>query len=353
MIDHIPHLEELIYEHGKEGLEEVIKIVSNAYNDSLEISLKYDGAPSIFFGVTGKGRKPFIATKSLLNKKPIFFTNATDILKHYSDKNPELGKKLIGVFCNITSLISTSIRANVWQGDLLYWPGLIENEMFGYYKTFRPNVIKYKTKYNNLVNEYGIAVHSRYAYGENRHDISDEENFKNMIHLDYINNSMMYMYINNMDFWGTVGRVKVKSDLQKVGLDLILSESERLLNMKGSDEFFSTLQIHSKELKQRYNRYIRTGQILNLPDSVFSKKLEAFELGLVDALKEFKNMLISDFEKGSLTTYVNYHDNPNKNIPVKHEGFVVDTKFGKAKIVDRHEFSAINFSDKYIRGWQK
>jgi hypothetical protein len=70
---------------------------------------------------------------------------------------------------------------------------------------------------------------------------------------------------------------------------------------------------------------------------------------IVDA----KHMIVRKLEKvDGLKTLLK----TNKGFEVTgQEGFVAIDRYGKnaLKLVDRLQFSAANFSDKYIKGWQK
>ena len=74
---------------------------------------------------------------------------------------------------------------------------------------------------------------------------------------------------------------------------------------------------------------------------------------LYNLLIDAKHMLIGKLDRAkSIGTFLRTKDGYEVT---KQEGFVAIDRMGKnaVKLVDRLEFSNANFSDRYIKGWQK
>ena len=65
---HLEHPEDSILTLGKEGAVDVIKFLKSKRN---QISVKYDGAPAVVYGVNPENGRFFVGTKSVFNKKKI------------------------------------------------------------------------------------------------------------------------------------------------------------------------------------------------------------------------------------------------------------------------------------------
>jgi hypothetical protein len=87
---HMEHIEDAIFNEGSKGtveairfLESVTEMLTGNSKSSVNITVKWDGAPAVFAGVNPENGKFFVGSKSIFNKTPkINYTNA-DIDKNH------------------------------------------------------------------------------------------------------------------------------------------------------------------------------------------------------------------------------------------------------------------------------
>lgn len=88
---HMEHIEDAIFNEGSKGtveairfLESVTDMLSGNSKSSVNITVKWDGAPAVFAGVNPENGKFFVGSKSVFNKTTpkINYTNA-DIDKNH------------------------------------------------------------------------------------------------------------------------------------------------------------------------------------------------------------------------------------------------------------------------------
>ena len=65
---HLEHPEDSILNKGKDGALNILKFFKDK---SSELSVKYDGAPAIVWGINPENGKFFVGTKSVFNKVKI------------------------------------------------------------------------------------------------------------------------------------------------------------------------------------------------------------------------------------------------------------------------------------------
>jgi hypothetical protein len=160
-LKHLDHLEDMPLLRGASGFRKAFmvahalhKYMSWRYgvrSNYVNVSTKFDGAPSVVFGVNPDNGKFFVATKSAWNKTPKLNYDAEDIV-HNHGHSPELCMKL--QHCLIW-LPKTLRDKAVYQGDFLF---------HGATPTFQPNLIRYTavTPIKHMKYKLGIAVHTRY-----------------------------------------------------------------------------------------------------------------------------------------------------------------------------------------------
>ena len=78
---HLEHPEDSILNQGKEG---ALSILNFLKDKSSELSVKYDGAPAIVWGINPENNKFFVGTKSVFNKVKVKINyNHYDIEVHH------------------------------------------------------------------------------------------------------------------------------------------------------------------------------------------------------------------------------------------------------------------------------
>ena len=286
---HLEHPEDMI-------LEGNIKVFDALY-ETAHLSLKIDGAPAVVFGTHPENGKFFVGTKSVFNKKKdmICYT-IEDVFKKYDRKTHY-------------SLMRVLIKC------ILYLPkvdGIIQADFIGMggSNIYRPNTLEYH--FPEIVKEKIIlAPHTFYK--------------TNTTLLDAVAKPLVTHLTDNENVrWiqPTVDRVFEGQEPRKVDTDKVT---------------FLTAK-EAKIAKTAINQLIK--------DDVELSDYNLFEIlgcnhlvNLYQLILEIKQDLMDSFiVYGSPKCYVD-------GIEIKGEGFVMTTKYGIIKLVDREEFAYANFNN--------
>ena len=152
------HIEDSIIYNGYKSaasaitaLEEIAKPFSNDDQHSLRASVKWDGAPAVFFGYLPFGNNEFfVATKGLFGKtRAKYFTSATMI--DLDDKvSAGLADKLKVALEVLPKVTPNTKAGTIYQGDILYTPSSLKyskDKASGRdFIEFHPNTIAYKRR---------------------------------------------------------------------------------------------------------------------------------------------------------------------------------------------------------------
>ena len=113
-------------------------MLSGSSRSSVNMTVKWDGAPAIFAGKDPEDDKFFVAKKSVFNEKPLLYKSVKEI-QDAAELSGTLKSKFTVSFTEFSKL---GIK-DVLQGDLMY-TGLDSNVIDGEkYYTFQPNTIVY------------------------------------------------------------------------------------------------------------------------------------------------------------------------------------------------------------------
>ena len=286
---HLEHPEDMI-------LEGNVKVFDALY-ETAHLSLKVDGAPAVVFGTHPENGKFFVGTKSVFNKKKdMICYSVEDVFKKYDRQTHD---SLIRVLVNC----------------LLYLPkidGIIQADFIGVggSNIYRPNTLEYH--FPEIVTEKIIlAPHTKYTTDSTL--------------LECVAKPLVTHLIDTKDVkWiqPTVDRVFDGAEPPKINTD----------NVK-----FLTAK-EAKEAKTAINKLIKDG--VELSDYNLFEILGCNHLAnLYQLLIEIKDELIDTFI---------VHDSPKcyvEGIQIKGEGFVMTTKYGIIKLIDRPEFAYANFNN--------
>ena len=171
-LKHITHAEDRPLMHGSEGFEHAHGALMQAHAHmkakakSSNLTMKYDGSPSIVFGHHPKSGKFFVATKSAFNKNPKINHTDADIEKNHGHA-PGLVKTLKHA---LKHLPKVAPKTGVYQGDLMHHAEnktLHEDYLAEASKvSFTPNTITYTAKGDEAKkiakSKVGVVVHQQY-----------------------------------------------------------------------------------------------------------------------------------------------------------------------------------------------
>ena len=169
---HLEHLEDEILNFGIAGgrssinfLQALRDMFAGRSGSSLNVTVKWDGAPAVIAGPHPETGKFFVATKSLFRKRKAdtaaYYTNA-DINR---DKSGQLASKLQVALAEFSKLGMTEIL----QGDLMFTDDVSSMDIDGEsYYTFTPNTIMYAVAKNSQLGnqikaaKIGVVWHTTY-----------------------------------------------------------------------------------------------------------------------------------------------------------------------------------------------
>lgn len=369
-LKHLEHAEDHIIHGGHEGvmhahdtLADVADFLSGKKSKT-RITQKFDGAPSIVFGINPDNGRFFVSTKSAFNKTPKLAYNDKDIEEMFGHA-PGLEKKLKIAIKELKKVMPK--EGGVYQGDVMYSKDDIAEED-GKLK-FTPNTITYGAKADSAAgrrvaaSQFGVVVHTRYT-GKSMADMKasfdvDQSKFKkdpdvNMISPEVSGEGKMpaiskSQYDKSMKaaaelmsgiHHDTLDKLKLQDVLIKThinqhvraGTSITVKSYLKYLEEKMKKEVDSVKTEAAKEKKRQY--YQERIDAVNQNKEEFEKvfKLHAAVQKAKDALVQGLAQVPGEFE----TTI--------GGKPVKPEGFVAIRNGRPTKLVDRAEFSAANFA---------
>ena len=168
---HLSHLEDRILEAGADGgraainfLRSLRDMMAGESRSSVNMTLKWDGAPAIFAGVDPSDGKFFVAKKSVFNVKPLLYKTEQEI-----DDG--------GLSSSLTSKFKVALKefrklgmTDVLQGDLMFTDDIEKQTIEGVqYHTFQPNTIVYAVPIDSdlgrTINraKIGVVWHTTYS----------------------------------------------------------------------------------------------------------------------------------------------------------------------------------------------
>ena len=137
---------------------------------SVNVTVKWDGAPAVFAGINPENKKFFVGTKGVFNKNPKVNYTESDIDVNHS--SPGLNSKLKVALKYLPKLGIT----DVLQGDMLFTNDDLSTETIDgkSYITFQPNTIVYAVPKESASKiekaKMGIVWHTTYS-GEKLEDM--------------------------------------------------------------------------------------------------------------------------------------------------------------------------------------
>jgi hypothetical protein len=385
---HLEHIEDEIINKGTVGAQQAIsilremgKMLSGDTGAGVSVTTKWDGAPAVVCGIDPADGKFFVGTKSVFNKNdPKICKSVEDVNKLYSGA---LAQKLIASY----NLLKECGIKGVLQGDLMFTDDKKTETIQGErYTTFRPNTITYAAKVGSKMEreisaaQLGIVFHTKYN-GDSLPTMTSSFNVKDS---DF--KASNGVWIQKAEFKNIGNAASFTSgELQKYNAAVNKAEGSAK-QTKGVLDFIQsgkrTLQIDT-EFKKFFNNYVKAGQSIPSVEKAytdFSKHLEKEYKKQIDKLKTQKSQdrkmaelleHLDNYQKMQnqfkmlIATYMNLA--VAKNILVDKmkkisrlnlfvatssgdyevttpEGFVAISGKSAVKLIDRLEFSRLNFT---------
>ena len=167
---HLEHLEDEIINYGVTGgraainfLQSLRDMLAGASRSSVNMTVKWDGAPAIFAGIDPEDGKFFVAKKSVFNVSPKLYKTNAEI-------DADVSGALVSKFKIALKEFSKLGIKGVLQGDLMFTDDVDTTTIDGTkYYTFQPNTIVYAvpvdSKLGNIIKKakIGIVWHTTYS----------------------------------------------------------------------------------------------------------------------------------------------------------------------------------------------
>ena len=394
---HMTHIEDMVLDGGVKGARDAINalrslrdMLSGNSNKSIDVTVKWDGAPAVFAGEDPETGEFFVAKKGIFAKNPKIYKSHEDI---DADTSGDLNKKLKLAFDNLKDL---GIKG-VIQGDFMFDAADLKTENIDgkSYIVFHPNTIAYAVPSDSDIAKQikkakiGIVWHTTYS-GATFENMQAEFGKEIVTKLKSSPNVWMVDAVLP-DLSGTATMTaketaEVTQKLSEAGKIFNKIASSTLKTIETNKEINSLINIYNNSkiranekitdtrkhvlglimwTQSRYEAEIEKrkseagkqkkqaelDEIMKFFDKANQKNLQlVFELqnSIVDA----KQIIINKLNTlSNISTFVKTQSGFRATNP---EGFVaIDRlKGGAVKLVDRLEFSANNFSKDIIKGWE-
>lgn len=379
---HLQHVEDLIFINGISGARSIFAYIAATRDmvkghapKAINISQKWDGAPSIVAGYDPADGKFFVAKKGVFNKTPIVYKSHGEIDASVSGDLNEL------FHVAFDALRAVKINTTAIQGDFLFTSNrlkqiTIEGES---YVAFHPNTIVYAVPSNSGLAddiyraEMGVVWHTSYS-GKSLTQLSARYN----AHITGSLSKSSSVWMVDAVFQNQAGFATMTAK-QTAIVNANLSQAGRILNTIPSKQL-NAIGVNDRALEtvlQFNNSAVRAGDWLASPSRMAIRLMDyahsnlttpkgklalqpIAEMGLsnlaavysfVAEITKAKILLTQQLDKLSMTgTFVQTSEGYRVTTT---EGYVAaDILSNQAvKLVDRLEFSAHNFSPDIIKGW--
>ena len=397
---HLEHLEDEIINYGVDGgraainfLRSLRDMLAGASRSSVNMTVKWDGAPAIFAGIDPEDGKFFVAKKSVFNVNPKLYKTDAEI-------DTDLSGALVGKFKVALSELSKLGIKDVLQGDLMFTDDVETTKIEGEsYYTFQPNTIVYAVPLDSKLGKIirrakiGIVWHTTYTG-----DALQDMKAKFGVNISGLNTPTS-VWMDDATYKDTSGKstftseetVKVTAVLSQVGKTFQRISGPKLRSFIALQESM-TGNLAGASLKTYNNSKVRAGEKISNPgahakgyekwvtdsiqkqiDKVKSpagkKKYENIQKEYMREVKKhtgnlkeiitFQNLLVDakmqivkklNSVKGLTDTFIKTKNGFKVTNP---EGYVAIDRVsgGAVKLVDRMEFSFNNFTA--IKAWDK
>ena len=319
---HLEHPEDAILNEGRAGFYNILDFLEA---QGSIVTVKYDGAPAIVWGINPENNKFFVGTKSVFNKVRVKINyNHNDIEVNHGDK-PAVASILHMCLEKLPRI------GGVYQCDFIGYGGGT---------TYKPNTITYKFLPSPVNERHDILVAAHTTYQGDTlkdmcasfgfYDVSMDECNQNRAKTDPFQQEETKFIDTSASFKSRNYRIGLYIAAARVAAKFVKFPTEE----KG------------KQLKQYINSYIRNGDKLDASRLAKETKVDKSVFQLYNFIIEIKEMIMDGIEPTD--QMVECYINDEK---CDHEGYVVSNEYGTYKLIDREQFSYANFNLK--RNWDK
>ena len=397
---HLEHLEDEILNFGVDGgraainfLRSLRDMLAGSTRSSVNMTVKWDGAPAIFAGIEPETGDFFVAKKSVFNVNPKLYKTNADI---DDDLSGNLNAKFKVALAELPKL---GIKG-VLQGDLMFTDDIETDTIDGTkYYTFQPNTIVYAAPVNSDLGKQmnrakmGIVWHTTYT-GKKLQDM------KASFGADISKlNKVPSVWMDDATYKDVSGKATFTEN-ETEDITAILSQTGRTFNKINGPKLRAFLRFQDSltgtlvgaSLKTYNNSKVRAGEKITNPrshakgyekwvfDSIqkqidkaksdkgkqkytniqkeYVREVKRHTTNLVQVIT-FQNLLVDakmqivkklNSVKGLTDTFIR---TPNGYKVTNPEGYVAIDRVsgGAVKLVDRMEFSFNNFTA--VKAWDR
>ena len=368
-LTHLEHAEDHPINAGEDGTKHALNSLHQTHQlltgqkSDASVSLKLDGSPSIVFGTNPDNGKFFVASKSAFNATPKLNYTPEDVERNHGHA-PGLVSKLKAA---LQHLPKVAPKEGVYQGDFMYNKDDGDVREHEGEHHFTPNTITYSAKKgseegNKIKNaKIGVAVHTAYK-GSSLQNMSAEYNADTS---NFGEHSDVHMISPKIEP-GKVSYPKAKQEEFKQHMQAALDTASKLKK-------YDHLEGHDQHLKTYINSTVRDGTTPTVDGykehirKHFQKKADALKTdagkaGHMQKMQEHHDHIDKHADKFQSTLELHKHIQNAKNVlvnalashttyghrvggqEVKPEGHVAVINNRPTKLVDRDEFSRLNFA---------
>lgn len=394
---HLEHLEDEIINQGIDGgrgainfLQGLRDMMKGNSKSSVNMTVKWDGAPAIFCGKHPEDGRFFVAKKSLFNKEPLFYCSEQEI-NDASELSGQLKEKFLTSFQCLSKLSWNTIM----QGDLMYTSDTKMQKIDGKsYITFQPNTILYAVDINSDLgkqianSKMGIVFHTTYSgatiqdlsasfganissLGSNKDVWMDDATYKDVSGNSTLTAQETLALTKELSAVGKAFHGITKKDLEK------FRKIQDTIQQKGAGGSYKTYVnslIRGGTYKPTYNGYMKhfenywrdkvVGKVKTEKTKEIKREIGEQLYNELRSLNKFITNLTKFMEHLVIAKQIiivglnrvksigTFKKTSNGFEAVNPEGYVAIDKTGSAvKLVDRMEFAFNNFTAQ--KNWDK
>jgi len=354
---HLDHVEDIIFDGNYIQAFDILaaladRLMGDKTIKGLRVTEKFDGAPAVVFGRNPDNGRYFVGTKSVFNKRiPKIAYNNEDIVEHYGCK-PELALKLK----MLRETLTDHYPDGVYQADIMWTPDSINIDKGGIH--FNPNTITYHQTIDHpdapsiSSKGLGLCVHTKYI-GQTLPEMD-------AVPIDKMDIAMFNMFNVDafyIDPYMNMNKIVILDQDWKDHMNGMMTHLDGMDQRNTARMALSRIHANAKNLRIFINYCIRIGeyapcvemyeQFLDNRDehtllANVAANHEAFEtvFNIHRMMTEIKLMLLHAMHGANqfITTV-------GKDV-IHGEGYVVNYYGSTYKLVNRLEFSRLNFMNK-------
>lgn len=371
-LKHLEHNEDHVINHGKEGfkhafhnLEHMHHMLKGSHNHDSTATVKYDGSPAVIFGHHPENGKFFVATKSAFNKTPKINHTHKDIDANHGHA-PGLAHKLKLALKHLPKITP---KGKIYQADIMHAKDIVQKK--GNHLHFKPNTIDYsvhkdsKTGKAIAKSHIGVAVHTEYK-GKSINGLRAHYN-ADLSHLH--KHSDVHVISPHHDFHSNRGKY---TDAHSKEYTSHMRKATSAFQ-KTHNDAYKHLEQHRDHIKAYINHTVRNntrptvaGYAKHYKDKMVKKqgtyKTDKKRAEVHSTMQKHRTLIARERQhlknifdmhhhltnaKDHLVKHFSNHKQPFRahvgGKGVKPEGVVINRGGRPTKMVDRKEFSRLNF----------